>query len=245
MTNVTEVLSIVESAIGIVRNNPDPDEPSPSDSYFAFAILNELRRAGLKLVPKDEPISDVLETTYAVTIPNEDAVAQKSDIHCCESMAQFMTDFDGFGYKKSRHVEYRQETGHYIIADETGAFYVAIRYCPWCGTELPEQAIFPSLDPGDEHVLPDDPGIAEECMATLRTVYPDLMESAELGRPLLTRGSHLGWIWRVDYAAPGSKSRRSIGRLMCFKSDRGQMNVAVAPGHEFKPLHDVSEPTPD
>lgn len=245
MTNLTEVLSIVEGAIGIVRNNPDPDEPTPSDSYLAYAIMNELRRAGLKLVPKDEPGPDILETTQAVAIPGKGAEVQQPDVYCCENMAQFAAGFDGFGYPKSRHIEHRQETGHYIIADASGEFYVAIRYCPWCGTELPERVGFPSLDPGNELVLPDEPSITEECVATLRSVYPDLMERVTLGRPLRTRGLTLDWIWRVDYEDPHSKSRGSVNRFMCFKNDRGQMNVAVAPGHALKPLQDQGEPTLD
>jgi hypothetical protein len=44
--NYEVILSVIESAIELVRQNPKPGEPTPTDGYTAWVILQELRRAG-------------------------------------------------------------------------------------------------------------------------------------------------------------------------------------------------------
>jgi hypothetical protein len=39
------ILAVIESAIDLARTNPKSGEPSPSDNYTAWVILQELRRA--------------------------------------------------------------------------------------------------------------------------------------------------------------------------------------------------------
>ena len=43
------ILTVIEAAIDKARKNPKPDEPTPSDDYSAWVILQELRRAGWTL----------------------------------------------------------------------------------------------------------------------------------------------------------------------------------------------------
>jgi hypothetical protein len=40
------VLTIIKAGIDKARRNPKPDEPTPSDDYTAWVILQELRRGG-------------------------------------------------------------------------------------------------------------------------------------------------------------------------------------------------------
>jgi GNAT superfamily N-acetyltransferase len=54
MTETEKILAIIGSAIDLARRNPKPGEPIPADDYVAWVIVNELRRAGFKIVVKDE-----------------------------------------------------------------------------------------------------------------------------------------------------------------------------------------------
>ncbi|WP_158914211.1 hypothetical protein [Caulobacter sp. S45] len=40
------ILAVIEAAIDKARKNPKPDQPTPSDDYIAWVVLQELRRAG-------------------------------------------------------------------------------------------------------------------------------------------------------------------------------------------------------
>ena len=40
------ILAVIEFGIDKARKNPKPNEPTPSDDYTAWVILQELRRAG-------------------------------------------------------------------------------------------------------------------------------------------------------------------------------------------------------
>jgi hypothetical protein len=47
------LIPLIESAMDKTRRNPKPGEPVPSDSCYAWVILNEFRRAGFDIIPKD------------------------------------------------------------------------------------------------------------------------------------------------------------------------------------------------
>jgi len=46
------IVAVIEAAIKLARRNPKPDEPIPTDEYLAFVIYQELRRQGLRIVPR-------------------------------------------------------------------------------------------------------------------------------------------------------------------------------------------------
>ena len=50
---VEKVLAAIETAIGVARQNPNAGEPTPTDDYIAWCVMNELRRAGFKIVPNE------------------------------------------------------------------------------------------------------------------------------------------------------------------------------------------------
>ena len=50
-TRIEKIMMIIQSAIDLTRRNPKPGEAAPSDDYLAWVIVNELRRAGFRIVP--------------------------------------------------------------------------------------------------------------------------------------------------------------------------------------------------
>ncbi len=44
------ILAVIETAIDKARENPKPDEPTPSDNYTAWVVLQELRRTGWTII---------------------------------------------------------------------------------------------------------------------------------------------------------------------------------------------------
>jgi hypothetical protein len=54
LSEFEKIMAVIESAIAIARRNPKANEPVSADDYVAWIIMNELRRAGYKVVPKDE-----------------------------------------------------------------------------------------------------------------------------------------------------------------------------------------------
>jgi hypothetical protein len=48
--NYETILTVIESAIKLTRQNPRSGEPTPSDDYTAWVILQELRRAGWTII---------------------------------------------------------------------------------------------------------------------------------------------------------------------------------------------------
>jgi hypothetical protein len=49
-TNYEAIIAVIESAIKLTRQNPKSGEPTPSDDYTAWVILQELRRAGWTII---------------------------------------------------------------------------------------------------------------------------------------------------------------------------------------------------
>jgi hypothetical protein len=44
------LIAVIEGAMQLTRENAEEGEPIPSDDYYAWVILQELRRAGWKIV---------------------------------------------------------------------------------------------------------------------------------------------------------------------------------------------------
>lgn len=51
MYEIEKILAVIGSAIDLARRNPKPGEPVSADDYVAWVIVNELRRAGFRIVP--------------------------------------------------------------------------------------------------------------------------------------------------------------------------------------------------
>jgi len=49
-----KIMAVIESAIDVAKQNLKKNEPVPSNDYLAWIDVNELRRAGCKIVPKTE-----------------------------------------------------------------------------------------------------------------------------------------------------------------------------------------------
>lgn len=43
------LIAIIEGAMELTRRNPEEGQPTPSDGYYAWVILQELRRAGWQI----------------------------------------------------------------------------------------------------------------------------------------------------------------------------------------------------
>jgi hypothetical protein len=50
MSDTPTILAIIESAMELTRQNPTPDEPTPSDNCMAWVVVQELRRNGWAIV---------------------------------------------------------------------------------------------------------------------------------------------------------------------------------------------------
>jgi hypothetical protein len=46
----TAILPVIEKGIDVARRNRKPGEPVPSDDFTAWCIVQELRRAGWRIV---------------------------------------------------------------------------------------------------------------------------------------------------------------------------------------------------
>lgn len=59
--------------------------------------------------------------------------------HCCGGMdSACRTFWKGQPEEEKRDacIEWRPDSGPYLVADNKGEFTTVIRYCPWCGTQL-------------------------------------------------------------------------------------------------------------
>lgn len=63
--------------------------------------------------------------------------------HCCEAMTWHVNhqcDVHRYPFDCPDHVVYyNQEANHYgLLIHDGGSSYYSIRYCPWCGSPLPD-----------------------------------------------------------------------------------------------------------